>query len=483
MSGHFQASGVRVAIIGGGAAGLVAASGAAMFGVSVCLIDRRDQLGGDCLLHGCIPSKALLHIAREIHSARRASRFGLPVLHGPAEWSLVRAHIEDTIAAVAPHDDPERFRQLGVDVRIGSTARLLRDGRIAVGEHSIKADKILIATGARPVIPTIEGLSPDEFFTSETLWSGMPTLPKRLVIIGGGAIGCEMAQAFVRLGSRVTLVEQSNHLLPQEESEAGKLLEQCLRHEGVDIRLGARPETVRRTEGEKILAISGSDGERAALPYDTLLLATGRTPQHTDLGLDEAGVECDSRGFIVVNEGMRTSNPRIYAAGDAVGAPMFTHVAEAQARVALQNMLFPVRARFNPTLSPSVVFTSPEVASVGAREATLIASQQEYRVFYSDLKDNDRAITEEATAGFVRVLSTPEGRILGATLVGEHAGELIHEFSLAISRGLKLSHLSQLIRAYPTMSGANRRVGDAYMRTKLDSRAGQWLKRLAQFRW
>lgn len=474
---------VRLAVIGGGAAGLVAAAGAAMFGVSVCLIERRGQLGGDCLHFGCIPSKTLLHVAREVHAARHASRWGLPPVQGPADWSAIQTQIQGAIAAIAPHDDPARLSAMGVDVRVGKSARLLGRGLIGLDDITLRADKILIATGARPAIPAIEGLEANEFFTSDTLWSGLASLPRRLVIIGGGAIGCELAQAFVRLGSRVTLVEQLHHLLPQEEPEAGALLETCLRQEGVDIRLGTRPEAVRKTDGEKILAVSGPEGERAALPYDTLIIAAGRVPQHADLGLVEAGIDCDARGFIVVDARMRTSAPHVYAAGDAVGTPMFTHVAEAQARVALRNMLFPGYTRFNPHLSPSVVFTTPEVAAVGAREAELVAQGKAYRVLRVDLTAHDRAITDEAPQGFIRVLASPQGHVLGATLVALHAGELIHEWALAIQEGLKLPHLSQLIRAYPTMSGANRRAADLYMREKLDTRAGRWLRRLAQRRW
>lgn len=474
---------VRLAIIGGGAAGLVAAAGAAAFGISVCLIERRQQLGGDCLQFGCVPSKTLLHVAGEVHAARQASRWGLVAPQGPADWLTIQARIRASIATIAPHDDPARFEAMGVDVRTGTAARLLAPGTIALGDTTLKADYILLATGARPVIPKIEGLEADGFFTSDTLWAGLATLPRRLVIIGAGAIGCELAQAFVRLGSRVTLVEQHQQLLPHEEPEAAALLETCLRREGVDIRLGSRPEAVRKTDGERILAVSGPEGERAALPYDTLLLATGRTPHHDSLGLAKAGITCDARGFIVVDARMRTSAPRVYAAGDAVGTPMLTHVAEAQARVALRNILFPGYTRFNPRLSPSVIFTTPEVASVGAREAELVAEGLPYRVFRVELKDIDRAITDDATQGFVRVLASPRGQVLGATLVTPHAGELIHEFAMALQHNVKLPQLSQLIRAYPTLSGANRRAADLFMREKLETRAGQWLRRLAQRPW
>lgn len=466
----------RLIVVGGGAGGLVVAAGAALFGAKVALVEKCAELGGDCLNEGCIPSKAFIRAAKAAHALRTADRYGLPARPVEADLGAVMDYVDSAVRTVAVHDSVERFQRLGVDVLTHAPARFLGPGRIQAGDRVLEARHIVIATGTRPVPPAIPGLPAGAWYDTTTLWHGLRTLPRRLVVIGGGPIGCELGQAFARLGAQVTIVQRGPQLLPKEEPEAAAVVAEALRAEGIDVRLDTTP--IAASGG--LLELEGPGRVREAVPFDAVLVAAGRRPNLEGLDLEAAGVRLDARSFIAVDAAMRTSAPGVFAVGDVAGGLLFTHVAEAEAKVALRNALFPFTGKMDYSVVPWATFTDPEVGRVGADEASLKASGQPYAAHVFPFADVDRAMTDGETRGFVKVLATPRGRVLGATIVGAHAGELIHEFAMAMRRGVPLSGVSGLIHAYPTWSLANRRAADAYMRGKLDGYGGRLLRWLAQ---
>lgn len=466
----------RLVVVGGGAGGLVVAAGAALFGAKVALVEKCAVLGGDCLNEGCVPSKAFIRAANAAHALRTADRFGLPAQPVEADLGAVMDYVDRAVRTVAVHDSVERFERLGVDVLTRAPARFLGPGRLRAGERVLEARHIVVATGTRPADPAIPGLDASNCFDTSTLWHGLRTLPRRLVVIGGGPIGCELGQAFARLGAAVTIVQRGPQLLPREEPEAAAVVTEALRAEGIDVRLATTPIAARHG----LLELEEPGGLHSAVPFDVVLVAAGRQPNIDGLDLDAAGVRLDERGFIAVDAAMRTSAPGVLAVGDVAGGLLFTHVAEAEAKIALRNALFPFTARMSYRVVPWATFTDPEVGRVGADEASLKAAGLSYAAHVFPFADVDRAVTDGATRGFVKVLATPKGKVLGATIVGAHAGELIHEFAMAMRRGIPLSGVSGLIHAYPTWSLANRRAADGFMRGKLDGPTGRLLRWLAQ---
>lgn len=469
----------KIVVVGGGAGGLVVAAGAALFGARVALLEKRAILGGDCLNFGCVPSKAFVRAAKAAHELRTANRFGLPRQEFKADLPAVMAYVRQAIATISVHDDAERFRALGVDVLTEVSPRLLGQGRLQAGDRVLEAEHIVIATGSRPARPAISGLVDGEWFDNESVWHALRELPDRLVVVGGGPIGCELGQAFARLGSRVTLVQFAPRLLEKEEPEASDALAQAMREEGIEVRLSASALRAETRNGERVLVIKANDAEDA-IPFDAILLAAGRKPNVESLDLAAAGVKLDARGFVGVDAAMRTSGPGVFAVGDVNGGLLFTHVAEAEAKVALRNALFPFTGKMDHRVVPWATFTDPEIARVGSDEATLRASGKPYRAHVFPFADVDRAVTDGATRGFVKVLADPRGKVLGATIVGAHAGESIHEFALAMRHGLDLAAVSGLIHAYPTLALANRRAADNFMKGKLDGPAGTLLRWLAR---
>lgn len=457
------ASKYDLVVIGGGTAGLVCAAGAAGLGARVALVER-SRLGGDCLNTGCVPSKAMLRSARLVAESRRGPALGVQS-SAHADFPAVMARMRARRADLAPADSAERFTSLGVDVFFGS-ASFSGPRSVSVGSENdtgrseLRFRKAVIATGSRPILPDIPSLSGTPFLTNESVFD-LTTQPRELVVIGAGASGCELAQAFARLGTRVTLIESGAHVLPREDREAAAIVEASVRADGADVLLGTQVTAVRWAEGR--FAVECGTRTTSA---DALLVATGRAPRVEDLGLDMAGV-ASSREGITVDDRLRTSNERIYAAGDVCSRYKFTHAADAMARIVVRNALFFGRARMSSLVIPWCTFTSPEVARVGAAGDEAAASGAE--AITIPLSSVDRAVVDEATDGFVRVHHR-KGRIVGATVVAPDAGDLISAIALVMRYGGSLADLSSAVFPYPTISIALRQAGDVYRRSAVTPR-------------
>lgn len=449
-------------IIGGGTAGLVTAAGAAALGARVALVER-ERLGGDCLWTGCVPSKALIAAARKQH------------LSGRGGWAEAAAWMRDARARVAKHDDPERFRAMGVDV-VSSPARLAGAGRVEVEDRTLVAKRIVIATGSSPTAPPIPGLEDTGYLTHLTAFEQV-TLPPSITILGGGPIGLEFAQTYGRLGAKVTVLELLPEVLPNEDPEVGRFVRERLEQESVAVRTGFIATHVARDGAAKV--VCGAQGER--ISADELFVATGRRPNTADLEADRAGVALE-RGAVRVNARLETTQRGIWAAGDVTGGLQFTHVADYMARIVVQNALTPLKAKATYRVVPWVTYTDPEVARVGLTEAEAIARGERVEVFRSDFADLDRAMVDGATAGFAKIITRRDGRILGATIVGRGAGELIMEIVLAMRFGVPLQKLDGVIHPYPTMSEiVKRTAGNWYRQRYGDTRRGRLLRRI--IRW
>lgn len=438
-----------LAVVGGGTAGLVAAVGAAGQGARVVLVER-DRTGGDCLWTGCVPSKALIAAASRAHAVRTAARFG--VTTGPVTVDLraVMAHVHAAREAIAPHDSPERLEREGVEVVAGH-ARFVSPRSLAVAGRTLRFRHAVIATGAAPTIPAVRGLAEAAPLTSETLWD-LETLPERLLVVGGGAIGCELGQAFARLGARVTIVEVADRLLPSEEPEASAIVEAALIADGVEVLTATRLTHVGDDASGRVVGLAGPEGRRREVTTDRILVAAGRTPRTADLGCDVAGVALDGRGAVVVDARQRTTNPRIHAGGDVTGRLPFTHVAAAHGTAIVQNALFGLRARVDHERIPWVTFTDPEVARVGPTAAEARARDGERaRAITSSHARLDRAIAVGDTEGFAQLVSDAKGRLIGATVVGPRAGETIAEVVAWMASGARLATIVRSsTHAYPT---------------------------------
>lgn len=463
----------HLVVIGGGTAGLVGAAGAAGLGARVALIER-EWLGGDCLNVGCVPSKALIRSARAAAVVREAGRFGVRVPAGVrVDFPAVMERMRRLRADISPHDSAERFRGLGVDVFLGH-GRFTGPDVVAVGGQRLAFRRALIATGARASRAPVAGLAEAGILTNETVFS-LTELTARLAIIGAGPIGCELAQVFARFGAEVTLLGRQAQVLPREDARAASLVHQALERDGVRLILGRPVDAVERRAGGKVVRIEGED--RAEVAVDQILVATGRRPNVEDLGLEAAGVGYDPRQGVRVDNYLRTTNRRVFAAGDVCSSYKFTHAADAMARVVVQNALFLGRARVSSLVMPWCTYTDPEVARVGLSERQAKERGVAVRSLVQELKDVDRAVLDGETDGFVQVLTPPRGgRILGATVVAAHAGEMISELTLAMVAGRGLRTLARTIHPYPTQAEAIRKVADAYNRTRLTPFAG-WLLR------
>ncbi|MEO7014497.1 MAG: FAD-dependent oxidoreductase [Dokdonella sp.] len=446
-------------VIGAGSAGLVSAYIAAAVKAKVALIERH-KMGGDCLNTGCVPSKALLRSARLMADARNSERYGIAKVNAEVDFAEVMQRVHEIIAKVEPHDSIERYTELGVEV-IKGNARIISPWEVEVAGKRHTARSLIIATGAQARVPEIAGLDLVDFRTSDTLWE-IRKLPKKLVIIGGGPIGCELAQAFARLGSKVTIVQKDSRLLPREDADASKIIEACFSEEGIEVVTDC--EAI-RVEGDKTAGslIGKRDGNEVTFEFDRLLLALGRKPNVSGFGLEELGVEIDKRGTVQTDALLRTNFPNILVAGDVAGPYQFTHVASHQAWYASVNALLAPFWSFKVDyrVIPWATFTDPEVARVGLSEAEAKTQGIEVEVTRYGLDDLDRAIADSADYGYVKILTPPgEDKILGATIVGEHAGNLLAEFVLAMKHGIGLNKLLGTIHIYPTMSeGAKMAAG------------------------
>ena len=457
--------------IGGGAAGLVSAGGGGLLGGRTALIER-GLLGGDCLNTGCVPSKGLIRAARAIHDGRMAARFGL-TLSTPiaADFKVAMERMRRLRARISQADSVNRLQEkYGVDVYLGE-ARFTGPDTIEVAGRRLRFAKAVIATGGRPIVPPIPGLAESDFHTSETIFN-LRQLPPRMVIIGGGPISCELAQAFCRFGSIITILNAGARLLPAEEPFVSPILESRLRAEGVAIHHGIRIEKV---DGSTIFYIDDQN-RRQQISADSILVAVGRRANVEGLGLSSAGVALTADG-IRVNDRLQTSNPRIYAAGDVCSSLKFTHAADAMARIVIRNALFMGRKRLSRLVIPRVTYTDPEVAHVGLTGDEADSAGVRTEVITSRLSDNDRAILDGDEEGLVSVrIGRDSGRIVGGTIIARQAGEMIGQLTLAITSGLRCDALAETIQPYPTLSDSLRRVGDDYLLSRLGVRARSLLR-------
>ena len=468
-------------MIGGGTAGLVTAAGTAGLGGRVALVEKH-RMGGDCLNTGCVPSKALIASARAAHAIRHASRWGLRDAEPAFEFEAVMDRMRERRAVIAPHDSQERFESLGVDVFRGA-ARFLSPHEVAVDDVRLHGASFVVATGSRPALPDVEGLAAARPYTNETIFDELRTRPDGMVILGGGPIGCELGQAFARLGVRVTVVQSAARLLEKEDPDVADVVRKAMEADGVTVRTGARARRVTRDGARVRVEVSSPAGDEV-FQAEALLVAAGRRPNVEGLGLEQAGVAFTEKG-VTVDAQLRTSQPHIYAAGDVVGGPQFTHVADHHARIVVRNILTPVmKAKADTRVLPWCTFTSPEVGRVGLSETEAKRSGVAHDVWIQPLAEVDRAILESETDGFAKVI-TEKGsdRILGAAVVAERGGDLVHEVVVAMRAGLGLKDLSGTIHAYPTYAEVARRVADRQQKSRLTPRARalfEWLYRRAR---
>lgn len=458
MTEHLRAD---VCVIGGGSGGLTVAAGAAQLGATTILVER-GAMGGDCLNYGCVPSKSLIAAARAAEGVRTAGRFGIRAAPPTIDFRAVHDHVKGVIAAIAPHDSVERFTALGVRV-IAAHARFVAPDRIEAGPFTITARRFVVATGSGPATPAVPGLDQVPYLTNETIFDRTEA-PGHLVVLGGGPIGVEMAQAHRLLGAAVTVV-QAGRLLPRDDAEAVELLTRRLRHDGIVLEENAKVVRVEKT-GSGVALILATEGGERRVEGSHLLVAAGRRPHLADLGLEAAGIAHTERG-ITVDARLRTSNGRVYAIGDCAGGPQFTHIAGYHAGVVIRNLLFRLPAKVDYRALPWTTYTTPELAHVGLTEDAARARHGRIGILRFPFAENDRARTERAETGLVKVVTTPGGKVLGVTILGEHAGEVIQLWSLAIAKGLGVKDVAGLILPYPTLGEANKRAAGAFFLPKL----------------
>jgi pyruvate/2-oxoglutarate dehydrogenase complex dihydrolipoamide dehydrogenase (E3) component len=454
----------NLVVIGAGTAGLVTAAGAAGLGAKVALVEKH-LMGGDCLNVGCVPSKALLRAARAAADVRDAGDFGVVVPQGTTvDFPTVMERMRRLRAGISLHDSAARFRDLGVDVFLGA-GRFSGPQTVEIDGQTLHFRKAVIATGARAAAPPIPGLESAGYLTNETVFS-LTELPPRLAVIGAGPIGCELAQAFARFGAQVTLLEAMRQILPREDRDAAAIVEAALRRDGIAINCCCNITAARKDGADKVLTLE-CEGSTSELRGDEILVGVGRAPNVEGLGLEQAGVTYDRNG-VTVDDRLRTSNPRIFAAGDIASRYKFTHMADALARIAIQNALFLGRVRASALTVPWCTYTDPEIAHVGLYEQEARDQHIPVRTILQEFRGVDRAMLDGEPEGFVKVhVRAGTDRVLGATIVARHAGEMISELTLAMVGGLGLKDLAHTIHPYPTQAEAMRKVGDAYSRTRL----------------
>lgn len=452
-------------IIGAGSAGLSIAAGAAQMGARVVLIEAH-KMGGDCLNTGCVPSKSLLAAAKVAKIAAASGKFGVTLGAPKVDFAAVNAHVHSVIAGIAPHDSVERFTGLGCTV-IQDRARFTDPRTVTAGGMTIRARRFIIATGSRASVPPIPGLKDVPFHTNETIFENT-VLPAHLTVIGGGPIGCEMAQAHQRLGARVTLLDMGQ-IMPKDDPDAVDIVRKRFIAEGIDIKEKIKIVRIeKRGESVAVVLADGAGGE-TVVEGSHLLVAAGRRPNVEDMGLEAAGIEYTPRG-IKVDARLRSTNSRVYAAGDVAGGYQFTHLAGYHAGIIIRNVLFRIPAKAEPAAMPWVTFSDPELAHVGLIEADARKAHGDaIKVLRADFSGNDRAQAEGETEGFLKVVVGKGGRVLGATMVGAHAGELILPWVLAITQGLKIGAMASIIAPYPTLSEISKRAAGSYYTPSLFS--------------
>ncbi|MEO8304557.1 MAG: FAD-dependent oxidoreductase [Betaproteobacteria bacterium] len=463
-----------IVVIGGGSGGLVAAAGGATLGAKVALVEK-NRLGGDCLWYGCVPSKTLIKSARIAHQMRHADRWALPPEVPRPDLAKVMERIAGVIADIEPNDSPERFRGLGVDVVFGD-GRFVAPDAFEVSGRKLTAKTFVIATGSRPAVPRFPGIEATPYLTNETVFDLREPVPS-LIIVGAGPIGCEMAQAFRRLGSEVTLVDIAPRILPREDTDLVAVVSAAFAAEGIRHHLGASIVGCEGRTGDVRVSIRTVDGTPVVLAATHLLIAAGRTTNIDGLGLDAAGVRVDN-GHVVVDAGLRTTNPDIYVIGDAAGGAQFTHLAEHHAGILLRHAIFRMRWAKPSLVVPWCTYTDPELARVGLSEMEAAQRNVAHRVYRFPFAEIDRARAEGETEGFAKILTDPKGKLLGAAIVGPHAGELIAEYVLALSKGMSANDLTNVIHVYPTLAQINRRVADQRLKEGLTPSSKRWIQRI-----
>ncbi len=449
-------------IIGGGSAGLVLAVAGARLGKKTALVEKH-RIGGDCLWTGCVPSKALLKAAKVANSLQNAEKYGITVPETTPDWQRVMAYVRGTQHTIEEeHDNPERFREMGIDVIFGdghfeSSDTFVVEDTENGQTRTLKSKKFVVSTGSRPVAPPISGLESCDYLDSETVWE-LEKFPERLLVVGAGPIGVELGQAFHRLGADVTIAQRSGRVLTKEDADVSEQLLRYLREEGIAIRLNTNIAQVAQSQDGINVQFDDSGNGTVEQTFDKILIAAGRAPNVEGLGLDKIGVQIGSRG-IEVNNRLQTSVRNIYAAGDVIGHYLFTHVAAFQAQLLLRNIFFPLSKTINYAVVPWTTFCDPEVARCGLTEAEARERYGDVDVFTLDQNDVDRAVAEGETHGFSKVIASRwTGKILGVHLVGTNAGEVIHEYILAMQQGIPLRKLSGMIHVYPTFSSSVWRV-------------------------
>ena len=455
----------NLVVIGAGTAGLVTAAGAAGLGAKVALIERH-LMGGDCLNVGCVPSKTLIRSSRVIGELRDAARFGITAPSDvQIDFGAVMERVRRVRAGLSQNDSAQRFSELGVDVFLGN-AQFSGPNQITVGDRTLRFKRAVIATGARAVAPSIPGLKETGFLTNETVFN-LTERPTRLAVIGAGPVGCELAQAFQRLGSQVTLFHNKGHILDREDTNAAAIVEKALLQDGVRLVLNATIKRVERAGSQKVVHFE-TGGRKDFVIVNDILVAAGRAPNVQGLNLEKVAVQYDARDGVMVDDHLRTSNPHIYAAGDVCLRWKFTHAADAAARIVIQNALFLGRKKLSSLTMPWTTYTDPEVAHVGLSEIDCRKGSFEIDTYLRHFSDVDRAIADGEEEGFVKIhVRKGTDRIVGATIVARHAGEMISEISVAMAARMGLGKLASVIHPYPTQAEAIRQLGDVYNRTRL----------------
>lgn len=463
----------NLVVIGAGSAGLVSAYIAAAVKAKVILIER-EKMGGDCLNTGCVPSKAILRSAKVADLMRRADEYGIEPVSVAPVFQKVMKRVHSAIKAIEPHDSVERYSDLGVECVVGE-AEMVDGHTVKVNDRVIKARRIILAMGARPFIPPVAGLDSVPYLTSDTVWQ-LESLPKRLVVLGGGAIGCELSQAFVRLGSQVTLVEMQAKLMGREDEDVADIVTQQLRQDGVRILSGHQASEVSQN---RVLCLG--DSGQVEVPFDQILVAVGRRANTEQMQLDAMGVRLRENGTIETDDYLRTSLPTVFACGDVAGPYQFTHAASHQAWYATVNALFGFFYKFKVDyrVVPWATFTSPEIARVGINEREARDQRMDFEVTRYEFSELDRAITEGEAYGFIKVI-TPKGKdkILGVVIVGPRAAELIAEYVLAMKHGIGLRKILGTIHLYPSYSEANKYVAGNWQRANQPQGILKWVARL-----
>lgn len=463
-------------VIGAGSGGLSVAAAGAQLGADIVLVEK-GEMGGDCLNTGCVPSKALLAAAKRAHQIVTSDEFGIKSTTPKVDFPKVMAHVKDVIAQIAPNDSVERFSGLGVQV-IEAKGEFKDKRTVIAGDYEIKARRFVIATGSSAALPPVPGLEQVAYLTNENIFE-LQELPNHLIIIGGGPIGMEMAQAFRRLGSRVTVLEAFTPFAKDDPEASGVVMKQLLA-EGIDIHSETRVERVEQGDNKIIAHISKGDSTKK-ITGSHLLVAAGRKPSVDGLALEKAGIDADQRG-IKVSRALLTTNKRVFAIGDVTGGMQFTHMANYQAGIVIRRALFRLPAKVSTNAIPWVTYTDPELAHVGLSEAEAQKSGQKIRILRWPYAENDRAIAERHIHGSIKVITDTKGRILGATIVGMNAGEIIQMWTMAITRKMKIKAMTEFISPYPTLSEISKRVAYTYYASSLKSpmlhRIIKWLGKL-----